>query len=409
MAIAASACVALLATYRVRCVPVASSLVRRYLARIGLTPAAARAAIAGSPSVELLGELIERHVRTVPFENLDQHTHKATPRHARVARCPPSLSFEHAVHKVVLAHRGGFCYEINFAFCWLLRQLGYTVRICTAQVARPNGTFGFPSHCTLLVRAASRAKAGGEGEDGSSWFVADPGFGDPPRVPVIAPVSETAVAGARPCEQGGASNKGRGGEQDQDVDRALYRVVHNEPACGTGTADFDFVLMRRGPGGDRVLGSCPTAAARTARGGGNYAGDVDSDSWSPVFRFCVPSEIATGIGREHECGPGGHPPGKTTQSELDSGDLKAGLGFVLSSPDIFFTMKRVCCMATATGHVTLCENRVQFTDENGAVRVEPLADEAAWRDALASIFGINLGDQLPCSSGSRVKALDVLV
>eukprot|EP00936_MAST-01D_sp_MAST-1D-sp1_P002952 g2952.t1 len=171
--------------------------------------------------------------------------------------------------------------------------------------------------------------------------------------------------------------------------------------------------MRRGCGGDRVFGTQTAAAAHAAHGDCTDAVGVDtevcSDSWSPVFRFRVPKEIATGVEHERECGSGYDPPQQMVQSEMDSCEFKAGLGFVLSSPDTFFTMKRVCSMATATGNITLCENRVQFVDESGVVRAEPLADEAAWRDALASIFGIHIGNQMPCSSGSRIKALDVLV
>ena len=97
---------------------------------------------------------------------------------------------------------------------------------------------------------------------------------------------------------------------------------------------------------------------------------------------------------------------------------------MLSNPAIFFTSKRVCCMGTATGHVTLCEDRVQFTEAaaaagagGGRVWSEPLEGEAAWRDALAGIFGINLlrgREQLVCraapvGTGGRIKALDKLV
>ena len=102
----------------------------------------------------------------VPFENLDQHAHAAgskpdysavvrrsfahtssintestsMPCRARMLSIPciqPPLdvaavvsdlsSRTDALSKIIDQGRGGFCYEINLAFAWLLRSLGYTV------------------------------------------------------------------------------------------------------------------------------------------------------------------------------------------------------------------------------------------------------------------------------------------
>jgi arylamine N-acetyltransferase len=43
--------------------------------------------------------------------------------------------------KIVRRRRGGFCYELNGLFAWLLRQLGFTVTLLSARVAQADGDF----------------------------------------------------------------------------------------------------------------------------------------------------------------------------------------------------------------------------------------------------------------------------
>ena len=38
------------------------------------------------------------------------------------------------VNKIVREHRGGFCYELNSSFGWLLRQLGFVVERLSARM-----------------------------------------------------------------------------------------------------------------------------------------------------------------------------------------------------------------------------------------------------------------------------------
>jgi N-hydroxyarylamine O-acetyltransferase len=121
---------------------------RDYLARIG--------AEVESPTLDALRRLHARHLETVPFENLDIHLGIGI-----------VLEENAILDKVVRRRRGGFCYELNFAFHWLLRELGYQVEMLSAEVARPGGGFGIPfDHMTLSV------SIGGE-----SWL-ADVGFGE---------------------------------------------------------------------------------------------------------------------------------------------------------------------------------------------------------------------------------------
>jgi len=83
--------------------------VRRYLDRIGYE---------GIPdgSAEALAELQERHLHAVPYENLDI-----------LRGVPLSLAIDDLFDKIVVRRRGGFCFELNALFGWLLRELGYPV------------------------------------------------------------------------------------------------------------------------------------------------------------------------------------------------------------------------------------------------------------------------------------------
>ncbi len=86
--------------------------VNQYLERIGYRgPSEA--------SLSVLCELQERHLLSVPFENLDI-----------VNGVPLSLEIEDLLGKIVGRRRGGFCFELNRLFGWLLRQMGFKVTDC---------------------------------------------------------------------------------------------------------------------------------------------------------------------------------------------------------------------------------------------------------------------------------------
>jgi N-hydroxyarylamine O-acetyltransferase len=119
-----------------------------YLKRIGH---------AGSiePTAEVLRALHRAHMLSVPFENLDIGLKRDIPCDA-----------EAAVRKIVARRRGGFCYEMNGGFAWLLRQLGFEVTMLAARVSRSDGSLGPEfDHLTLRVDLAE------------PWL-ADVGFGD---------------------------------------------------------------------------------------------------------------------------------------------------------------------------------------------------------------------------------------
>ena len=80
----------------------------RYLQRIGLTEAP-------RPTLEGLDLLIAAHQRHVPFENLSTYRNGSE----------ISIEADHLYRKVVEDNRGGYCYELNGAFCDLLNALGF--------------------------------------------------------------------------------------------------------------------------------------------------------------------------------------------------------------------------------------------------------------------------------------------
>lgn len=119
-----------------------------YLARIGYADSA-------SPDLETLRKLHRAHLLKVPFENLDIGL-------KRKIVCDAYAS----VRKIVEGGRGGFCYELNGAFAWLLRELGFRVTLLSARVARQDGSYG-PEFDHLALRV----------ELAEAWL-ADVGFGD---------------------------------------------------------------------------------------------------------------------------------------------------------------------------------------------------------------------------------------
>lgn len=126
-----------------------------YLDRIG-------ASGSFDPSVESLVTLHELHMAAVPFENLD------IPLGREIV-----MDEARFLDKVVRQRRGGFCYELNGAFAWLLRAIGFDVTFLSARVYDGDGKPGPDfDHMALGVAIA-----------GETW-IADVGFGESFRAPL---------------------------------------------------------------------------------------------------------------------------------------------------------------------------------------------------------------------------------
>ena len=108
-----------------------------------------------------LSQLQMNHLLHVPFENLDV---------MRKVEIP--LDVQTYYRKIVENRRGGFCYELNGLFHWLLTNLGYQARLISATVKRGDGTWTMEgSHAALIVELEQ------------PYFV-DVGFGDSARKPL---------------------------------------------------------------------------------------------------------------------------------------------------------------------------------------------------------------------------------
>lgn len=93
-------------------------------------------------SLPNLFRLQQNHLINVPFENLDIHL-------GRRLECKLDKIYE----KVVTNHRGGSCYELNYLFAWLLKELGFLVNIVSCRAYRPKSEYWAPwyGHCALMV------------------------------------------------------------------------------------------------------------------------------------------------------------------------------------------------------------------------------------------------------------------
>lgn len=110
------------------------------------------------PDAHTLRGLQTAHMQSVPFENLDIGLKR-----------PIRLDEGSLWKKIVVEKRGGFCYELNGLFAWLLRQIGFDVTYLNARVFNGVGELGIEfDHLALLVQVPGE----------SERWLADVGFGD---------------------------------------------------------------------------------------------------------------------------------------------------------------------------------------------------------------------------------------
>jgi N-hydroxyarylamine O-acetyltransferase len=131
-----------------------------YLDRIGL-------ALPLPPTADSLRRLQLAHLLHVPFEDLDIHIGR-----------PIRMGIPDLFDKIVTRRRGGFCYELNGMFAWLLKELGFEVTYLSASDFDQNGSSSPPfDHLTLSVTCPADL------EPDTRWLV-DVGYGDTFRLPL---------------------------------------------------------------------------------------------------------------------------------------------------------------------------------------------------------------------------------
>jgi N-hydroxyarylamine O-acetyltransferase len=129
------------------------------------------------PDVQTLQGLHVAHMRNVPFENLNIGLKR-----------PIRLTKEALWEKIVVRKRGGFCYELNGLFGWLLEQVGFEVTYLNARVYNRQGGLGIDfDHLALLVHIPHQP---------GRWL-ADVGFGDSFQEPLSFDETGEQVQGLR--------------------------------------------------------------------------------------------------------------------------------------------------------------------------------------------------------------------
>jgi N-hydroxyarylamine O-acetyltransferase len=108
---------------------------QQYLNRIGYSGSL-------EPNLETLIKLHRAHLQTIPYENLEIHFGRKL-----------ELSLERIFERLVLERRGGWCYEMNGLLAWVLREIGFDLRLVSTQVTRSDGSLMAPGdHVALIVQ-----------------------------------------------------------------------------------------------------------------------------------------------------------------------------------------------------------------------------------------------------------------
>lgn len=115
------------------------------------------------PSLAFLQRLQRAHVQTIPYENLDVLSGR-----------PVSLDPVDLYRKIIVGRRGGYCFELNVLFGWLLRLLGYDPELRLGRVwLRDPNAVPPRNHGTHILHLEGRT------------VIADVGFGGrAPRCPL---------------------------------------------------------------------------------------------------------------------------------------------------------------------------------------------------------------------------------
>jgi len=92
------------------------------------------------PTFNTLSALQKLHLQTVPYENLDI-----------IRGIPISLEIDDIYNKIVTRNRGGYCFELNTLFAWLLKGLGYSVTDYMARFLKDEPETPMRRHRVLRV------------------------------------------------------------------------------------------------------------------------------------------------------------------------------------------------------------------------------------------------------------------
>ncbi|MEM7531438.1 MAG: arylamine N-acetyltransferase [Chloroflexota bacterium] len=258
-----------------------------------------------TPSYALLAELQMRHMLTIPFENLSVVWQEPIVLD-EVLLYEKVIASQDLVGKEVGKQRGGFCYELNGLFSWLLRQFGFRVDRVAARVYNAETkTYGHPfDHLTLIVHLptaqpsepASASDQPIQQNEGYLYerYLVDVGFGDSVRSPLKLPErtpEKTYTSG--PC-----------GPKVQDVSGCYRLRAENDGQAVPETLIYERYMPEK-------------------------------SLWQPQFLLTTePRELS---------------------------DYEEGCYYHQTSPDSTFTQRTVCTKATLDGRITLSATHLTTT------------------------------------------------
>ena len=107
--------------------------------------------------MEWIDRLIHSQLTHIPFDAMDCWGKGET----------PSLAIDDLFDKIIVRHRGGYCFELNSLFCTFLRALGYETYIVVVHLL--HGFTPPPAHCAVVCII-----------DSEKYFC-DVGYGGPQR------------------------------------------------------------------------------------------------------------------------------------------------------------------------------------------------------------------------------------
>ena len=331
----------------------------KYLSRLGVDASI----VDREPNAEDLQALLTAHLQSIPFENLGQHEHPSeglpfigTPAVSKPLL--PTLDVSKCLSKLVDKRRGGFCFELNFSFAWLLRQLGYSVRLGRSDVFGPPGTPPNKGHLVIFVDGL-----------GADPLLVDPGFGD-----AIRTVFSVRGKGSDPAlgeKYNLAPSAGFGLEEFGLADRFSH-VLMRERSVGSATAFFDIVGAPPPP--PEPMPPIPVYAI-------NLEDDLpyDSPEFVEGLAAVLDKDPEKNIFQAKRSAPCPLP--------FDSHG-RGGDGARVSTRRV--PPAGLCVLAKEDGHVMLGKDYIKTVSKGVEVSRTELPTEKAWRAALEANFGITL-------------------
>ncbi|GAB4301102.1 MAG: arylamine N-acetyltransferase [Ignavibacteriaceae bacterium] len=176
--------------------------IKTYLARIEYKGAI-------EPSLTVLSGLQRSHLLSVPFENLDIHYRN-------------KIEIGKSYNKIVLMNRGGFCYELNSLFCWLLKMIGFDAILVSGRAYNKEKGFGPEfDHMAVIVTI------------GNQKYLSDVGFGEFAFAPLKLELN---------CNQTDERGVFRIRKYDD-----YYLAVEKQTSPGVFTYEYLFSLQERQP------------------------------------------------------------------------------------------------------------------------------------------------------------------